>query len=270
MSTLHATTRAFDVEIVIVDHASERQDTAGTLRRLVRDHPVRIVRAEGEFNFARLLNAGRAAARGDILFSVNDDIEACNEGWLEPLARLLALPDTGCVGPCLLYPDRRIQHAGVVAGIGGMPDHVGKFRHWGDPGLPAILTHVRQVAAVTGAVLGARARNWDAAGGWREDFAVEYNDIDFCFQMAKRGLRNIYCPDSVLIHHESASRGAPAASSQWARIQADRNRFVAENWRNLMHDPWYPANYALSGVNLDLADPPRRPPLAEMPDFAAD
>ena len=264
VESLHATAQGFDVEFVVVDHASQLAATATVLRELAQAHPLKVVRAEGAFNFARLINQGRACATGDLLFSVNDDIEADNDRWLPAMVELLRLPDAGCVGPCLLFPDRRIQHAGVVLGMNGLTGHPGRLRRWDDPDLPGLLTRTRQVSALTGAMLGASAAHWDAAGGWNEELAVEFNDIAFCLTMSKAGLRNIYCAASVLIHHESLSRGPPEQSPLWPQIQSDRNRFIAAHWRDLLRDPWYPANLTLRNDSLDLAKPPRRLPLAEL------
>jgi GT2 family glycosyltransferase len=49
---------------------------------------------------------------------------------------------------------------------------------------------------------------FDAVGGLDEaGFAVAFNDVDLCLKLQAAGWRNIYEPRSVLVHHESKSRG---------------------------------------------------------------
>ena len=261
---LHARRGDVKLEFVIVDHASQKAETQETLRRLQAAYGVNIVRAEGDFNFSRLMNLGRAAATGDYLFSVNDDIEARSDNWLHPLLAWLDQPGTGSVGPCLLYPGGTIQHAGVVVGICGFADHFGRGTRWDKPQVPALLRQTRTVSAVTGAVLGAKADVWDRAGGWDENLTVEFNDTEFCLRLGSLGLRNIYCADSVLIHHESVSRGDPKHSRQWPRIRLDRQAFINANSRALSYDRWHPANLSLRTTRLRLAEPPRRLPIEMM------
>ena len=270
VQSLHATAADMPVRFVIVDHASVRPETRDALAQLSRDFPVDVVRAEGDFNFSRLMNIGRAHVRGDLIFSVNDDIEARQEGWLEPLLHLLGDTRTGVAGPTLLFPDGSLQHAGVAIGFDKIAGHPGHMQSPHSPDLPPFLLKARQVSAVTGAMLGVRAEVWDAAGGWDENLPVDFNDVDFCLRIAALGFRNIYCPASVLVHHESASRGRARDSRHWPQMQRDQNAFIRRHWATLAHDPWLPPNLALRNKRLAFAEPPRRARLMDMPRFPAE
>ena len=270
VQSLHATAGGLPVRFVIVDHASAKPETRGGLAQLTRDFPVDVVRAEGEFNFSRLMNAGRARARGEMIFSINDDIEARQEGWLEPLLRLLEDKKTGVVGPTLLFPDESLQHAGVAIGFDKIAGHPGHMQSPDSTELPPFLLKTRQVSAVTGAMLGVRAEVWDAAGGWDETLPVDFNDADFCLRIAALGFRNIFCAGSKLVHHESASRGRARDSRHWPQMQKDQNAFIRRHWTSLAHDPWFPPNLALRNKRLALAEPPRRARLMDMARFPAE
>ena len=66
-------------------------------------------------------------------------------------------------------------------------------------------------------------------GGFDEkEFAVSYNDIDFCLRLRGRGYSLVYTPHARLLHHESAARGyhggipseARAMRQPWAALVA--------------------------------------------------
>ena len=75
------------------------------------------------FNFAALNNAAAAESGADVLAFVNNDVEATEPDWLEPLLAHAQREEVGAVGPLLVRPDGRVQHAGVAIGIHGTAGH---------------------------------------------------------------------------------------------------------------------------------------------------
>ena len=116
--------------------------------------------------------------------------------------------EIGCVGAKLLYPDDRLQHGGVIVGLGGGAGHSHKFAGKGSRGYSGHLSVVRNVSAVTAACMMLRKEIYENAGGLDEkSFKVAFNDVDFCLRVEKLGYRNLWTPFAELVHHESASRG---------------------------------------------------------------
>jgi GT2 family glycosyltransferase len=70
-----------------------------------------------------LNNWAESQCSGEVLCFMNDDIEVVTPNWLEKLLARLTLDKVGAVGPMLYYPDNRIQHAGVILGVGGAAGH---------------------------------------------------------------------------------------------------------------------------------------------------
>ena len=174
--------------------------------------------------------------------------------WLGEMVALALQPDVGCVGARLLYPDGRIQHAGVVVGLGGVAGHGHRFAPANVPGYLGRLNAVHEVSAVTAACLLIRRDAFDAVHGLDEDLTVAFNDVDFCLRVRAAGYRNLWTPFAALIHHESVSRGrdlTPAKAKRFAgEFAMMRRRWGAD----LLHDPYYSPHltYDLEDFSLRL------------------
>ena len=81
------------------------------------------------FNWSRFNNLAVAEAKGEYLLFLNDDIEITDPDWLDTLLAEAQRPEVGVVGPRLLYPDRRVQHAGMFLAAIGQGRHA--FRYAG-------------------------------------------------------------------------------------------------------------------------------------------
>ena len=229
------------LDIVVIDHESRQDQTREYLASL--DAHVRILRYEGPFNFSRMNNEAvrRFGGGYDHLLFLNNDIEAHEQGWFERLGALCARPDVGVAGATLLYPDRRIQHAGVVIGLGGFAEHVYKFapyelRGARNPGPGCALVSVRDVSAVTAACMMMRRDVFEQVGGFDEALAIGFNDTDICLRTSELGLRTLNDGLAVLTHHESATR----RKSGQVLHPEDSARF-AERWKDRLSgtDPYY-------------------------------
>ncbi|MGO8825633.1 MAG: glycosyltransferase [Acidimicrobiales bacterium] len=194
-------------EYLLVDNGSVQPETATLLERLAGRPDVRILADDRPFNWAVLNNSAASHATGDVLVFLNNDVEALAVGWLDALCAQAERPDVGAVGARLLYPNRRLQHCGVVIGLGGAAGHVlvGLDEH--APGYLAMAVTSRECSAVTGACLGTRRELFESQGRFDESLGIDLNDVDYCLRLRRAGLRVLYESRAELIHHESPSRG---------------------------------------------------------------
>lgn len=195
------------LEVIVVDNDS---DDAATLEFLAAlpGKGMQVIRYSGPFNYSAINNRAVAEARGEVLCLLNNDIEILAPDWLAIMASQVLRKEVGAVGAQLLYPDGRIQHAGVAIGIGNaaghahrfiLPDEEGYFRRHALP---------QFVSAVTGACLVVRRDRFLAVGGLdEENFPVAFNDVDLCLRLNRQGWQSLYEPRATLVHHESVSRG---------------------------------------------------------------
>jgi len=176
-----------------------------------------------KFNFSSLINRGLDLAGSGHVLLLNNDIEITHADWLKELVSCLDYEDTGIVGAKLLFPDDTLQHAGVTVGIGGLASH----RYYKCPsstrGHFGRLTARNSLLCVTGAVMlisdACRAR----VGRFNEDdFAVAYNDVDYCLRAHSAGFRVVWTPYACLYHHESVSRGKDRSRSRKAQFEREK------------------------------------------------
>jgi GT2 family glycosyltransferase len=170
-----------------------------------------------------------------VLVFLNNDTEVLAEDWLGRLVVTSLLPDVGAVGGMLLYPDGRIQHAGVVLGMGNAAGHFGAGAAATDPGWQGRNEVLHEVSAVTGACLAVARRKFMLVGGFdAEHFPIELGDIDLCLKLAEKGWRTRLDPRVRLVHKESASRGG--ATFRRLSVYARERRELHARWLHLLRD----------------------------------
>ncbi|MBV1703272.1 MAG: glycosyltransferase [Hyphomicrobiales bacterium] len=234
-----------DIEVVVVDNGSRDQRTLDLYRRLEAGRtPFRAIVEDGPFDFAAAINRGVAAADGEILLLLNNDIEIPDAGWLKEMASCFAYPDVGVVGAKLLYPDRTIQHAGVMVGFGGLAGHWYLNRPADFPGPMGRLRVRQSMSAVTGACMAISRAAWERVGPLDEArFKIAYNDVDFCLRAREAGFRVVWSPFATLVHHESASRGSDETPQNVERFRREqdalRERHRTDRFEDPAINPWY-------------------------------
>lgn len=246
-------------ELLIVDNQSSDAATLGYFARLEDRDNVRVLPYDAPFNYSRLNNVAAAEASGEVIGLVNNDIEAIHADWLGEMVSLAIQPSNGAVGAMLYYPDERIQHAGVIIGLGGVAGHAWTAMPRGFPGQQHRAQLTQNLTAVTAACLLVRRSVFMEVGGLDETFEVAFNDVDFCLRIAQLGYRNVWTPWAELYHYESATRGYEDNPRKKARFDGEVAR-MQERWgRSLLWDPAYSPNLGLNGHNFPLAMPPRLP-----------
>jgi len=245
LSDLRTRTDYPDIEIIVADNGTTDAKVLALYAESAKGAiPFRADIAPAPFNFSRQVNCGIARATGELVLLLNNDIEIADSGWLREMVSCFAYPGTGIVGAKLLYPNGRLQHAGVIVGLGGLAGHWFGGERANHPG-PMARLHVRQtLTAVTGACMLVSRACLDRTGPFDEDtFAVAYNDVDFCLRAGAKGFRTVWTPFATLIHHESASRGSDEGRANRERFARDkealRHRHDTRSYEDRAFSPWY-------------------------------
>lgn len=263
VESILARTAYSNFEFLIADNDSDDPDLFAFYARMQTRGRFRVLPCPGPFNYAAINNRAVRDAAGEFVGLLNNDLETIEPDWLDELVCHAARPEIGCVGAKLYYPDRRIQHAGVITGLGGVAGHAFKGFTREEPGTPQFRPHVvHNLSAVTAACLVVRREVYLRAGGMDESgLAVAFNDVDFCLKVQALGLRNLFTPFAELVHHESASRGAEDSPEKVQRFQREIDT-IKQRWGDaLLRDPAYNPNLTLDAEDFGLAYPPRVRPL---------
>jgi GT2 family glycosyltransferase len=233
------------IEIVIVDNGS-RDPRVLSLYETYRQSGLSFTTSikEEAFNFSRAVNRGISMARGELVLLLNNDVEILEPNWLKEMVSCFDFPETGIVGAKLLYPDRSIQHAGVIAGLGGLAGHWFVGREENFPGPMGRLWVRLSLSAVTGACMLISRACSERTGLFDEDvFGIAYNDVDYSLRAIRQGFRVIWTPFATLIHHESASRGSDVVPERIDRFLRDqrnlRERHGTDKFEDRAFNPWY-------------------------------
>ena len=245
LTSLFSRTEWPHYEVIVLENNSTDPATFAYYRAAQARWPrLRVVSYAGEFNFSAINNFGRRQAAGEYLLLLNNDIEVPegSGGWMTEMLSQCAHPGGADIcGAMLCYPDGTIQHAGVITGLGGYAGHSHKYHKYGGSGYMFRLATVQDFSAVTAACLLVRTAVFDAVHGLDEQFAVAFNDVDFCLRVRDAGGRIVWTPYAVLTHYESKSRGLDEKDRAKAqRFAGEQQRLYAVHTREgILQDPYY-------------------------------
>jgi len=231
-------------EIIIIDNQTTDLRTLEYLDDLITKYPnIRVVKYNKEFNYSAINNFAVAHAKGELIGLINNDVEVISHHWLTEMVQHALRESVGAVGAKLYYDDDRIQHAGVILGIGGVAGHSHKYFKKNAHGYFSRLKIIQNYSAVTSACLVLQRSIYEEVGGMNEEhLKIAFNDVDFCLKVQEKGYRNVWTPYVELYHHESVSRGAEDNKAKVARFAKER-QYMQETWNNrLKKDPYYNGN----------------------------
>ena len=240
--------------IVLIDNWSASDEALVFAAEMSNRSGLSVLRVEEPFNYSRLNNLAVAASDGELLLFMNNDIFVSEPSWLRAMVgEMLADPVVGVVGNKLLYPSGRVQHAGVILGVGGVADHAHRGLAANDAGYVARAICAQDVSAVTAACMLCRRTAFDEVGGFdEEELRVAFNDVDLCLKVGRAGYRVIWTPASVAEHRESVSRADDMLPGQQSRFFHENEVMVAR-WGDVA-DKYYNRSFSqYGGIFSDLA-----------------
>ena len=217
-------------EVIVIDNGSREETTKQLLEEYKNKYDNFIVkRLDCEFNYSYLNNEAVKIAHGEYLLFLNNDTEVIQGDFLDYMVGYGSLDHVGCVGIKLLYPDKLVQHAGVVLGFGGVAGHIYVANSYHDNGLFGRLVMPYNYTAVTAACLLIKKSKFLDVGGFDEKLKVALNDVDLNLKVLDKGYYNVCLSNVEMFHYESKSRGYEASKSKHERFLKEQE-YMKKKW----------------------------------------
>lgn len=205
---------------------------------------IRVVYYSGEFNYSKINNFGVKYTTAEYVLFLNNDTELLSANSIKEMLDIVRRNDVGAVGARLYYSDNTVQHAGVILGVGGIANHAFYNTDRGDVGYFFRSVSVQDLSAVTAACMLTKKTLFEQVGGFSEDLAVAFNDVDYCLKLRKINKLIVYTPFSEWYHYESKSRGYENTPEKQERLERESAVFMSR-WNELIEsgDPYYNPNF---------------------------
>lgn len=240
INSIFKTVLDIDYEIILADNGSTEKSLLKYIKQLTAKHPhISHFIIDIPFNFSRINNEAVKQTSGEYVLFLNNDIEAIHKDWLLDMMEYLEFEDVGMVGAKLLYGNNRVQHAGVILGVGHVAGHAFRYLKDESDGNLKKANCIQEIGAVTGACMLMKKDLFLKAQKFNEEnLAIAYNDIDLCIKIRELGYKIIYTPYAKLYHHESQSRSHDMSKSEIERYQTEVN-YMHQTWQEYLKDDPY-------------------------------
>ena len=234
-------------EIIVIENNSTDKEIFEYYEEIEKADNIRVVKYDGKFNYSDINNYGASFADGEYLLLLNNDTEIITPEWIEEMLMYAQRTDVGIVGAKLYYPDDTVQHAGVIVGLGGVAGHTHCHIKRDDSGYMGKMFYAQDLSAVTAACLMIKKSVFDSIGGFDCEFAVAFNDVDFCLRVREQDKLVVFTPYAELYHYESKSRGYEDTPEKKRRFAGEVDLFHKKWDKKFLDkgDPYYNPNLSL-------------------------
>ncbi len=247
IKSIESKTKYESYKIVLVNNQSKETDTLEYLKSVGEKYE--ILNYNEPYSFSKLNNWAVEQIDGDHVLLLNNDTEVINKGWLGAMLEYSQRPEVGAVGAKLLYKNGKIQHAGVVVGMGIGAAHPHRMMDSDQPGYLGNLKNPTNYLAVTAACIMVKRDLFLELGGLNSELDPAFQDVDFCIRLHKKGLWNVYTPYAKLYHYESVTRlskklkdGLESDKVNANKLQKLWPEFYRDSNKHVSHDPFFNPN----------------------------
>lgn len=204
-----------------------------------------------ELNKAAIRNYLATKAKGEYLLFINGHVNMTSPEFVKELLSLAQRKDTGAVGGMLINSSGKIEHAGVVLGIG--KDRAAGLVHYGFDkkyiGYMGRLCYIQDVSAVVSDMLMVKASDFLKVQGFDSNYTIGFSDVAFCLKLRRLGLLNIFNPYAVGI----CDRGQILLGSEDDFYKKDLSRFLDEFESEIKTgDPYYNVNLTRDSLDYSI------------------
>lgn len=239
----------FFIEIIIIDNSSN--DGSSNWLVGINDQRVKSICLPENRGFAAGCNAGISQTSGEYILLLNTDAFPTQQALEILVEHLEQHPETGIVGPQLLYANGRWQRSGgrMLSPNTAILDALGitSLEHTVTALLSKINLRAREIGYVDGACMLIRRAVIEQIGGLDERFFFFVEDAEFCHRARQNGWRVDYVPQSRVIHLRGGSSSQKNFQKSAAMQLASRKIFIEQVYGKSAWSKtafWLAANYS--------------------------
>lgn len=247
-------------EILIVVNEMDRSAGFPHYETLSTDQRIKIIPYQDSYNFSNGNNYAVRFAKGTVFIFLDENTEIITPCWIEQMLKLLLHPDVGTVGAKLINKNNTIHHAGILIRSDDAISFYSSGVHRTNPGFQLSLSLPRNVTAVCGSCFMTRKEVFDEVGGFSNEFAHSYGDIDFCMKSLRSGYLNVWTPFAELSFSKASEKEIVSGNKTIRKdLHLDKQLFL-KKWRQEILDGDFYYNPNLRSdqppeINLGQIDP---------------
>jgi GT2 family glycosyltransferase/glycosyltransferase involved in cell wall biosynthesis len=212
-----------NVEIVVIDNGSN-SDNFSKLALGARRFKILSLKSNHFFGGGN--NFGASKCDSKYLIFMNNDVIVESDISDCLVSILKSSSDIGTVGPLFIYPNRKVQEAGVLINKDGSVNMLGRNAE-----LPEGWLQKEQVVDYTSAACVAiRRLDFEEIGGF--DYIFEpayYEDADLCLRVQSLlGKQSIFTPQASVIHLEHQTSTDPEIGIDFSKVvELNKSKFTS-------------------------------------------
>ena len=186
------------LEIILVDNMSQSSEE---IRQIAKAHPeVVLMGNEQNLGFSGGMNKGIARASGEYVLLTEDDVMLADDCIAQFVRYFQSNARAGVASGVMLN-----RNAGTIRSAGGFIELDGRYALRlveGDVGGEDRFSTPFEVGYIPGAMVFCRAVLFEDVGGFREDFFMYVEDVEFCQRVSKAGYPIAIVPTARSLHVE--------------------------------------------------------------------
>ena len=207
-------------------------------KEMLEKYPGSITRVDAvSLNIPGALNHGAARASGDLLFFLDDTFEIVSPQSVESLVEQIQRTEVGAVGGKVYYANGWVEHSGVIFGPFDLFDYAYRATPDG-PGYAGLQNMIGNYSAVMGYGMMTRKKLFMDIGGFDEELARAYWDVDYCLKLREQGYLMTYTPYARFRHH------IPVKAINEMIVEPEATLFRSR-WQHIIdRDPYFNPNFS--------------------------
>lgn len=244
-------------ELIIVDNQSDDPELPSYLNGLAENNSnIKLISYSQEFNYAEINNLAVGQAAGSHIVLLNNDTVVLQDEWLQGMLSNLQRDNVGVVGARLVSPHKKLEHAGLVLGMGA--DGIAKQPHIGLPmgehGYMGRAMAMQEFSAVSSACLMIEKKLYQAVSGLDEKLSnILFSDVDLSLKLKAQGYKIVWVPYVTLIHHGLRYHQKAELDKKKQEQSEKENDFMLGKWLpQLARDPAYNRNLSLKTTDFQV------------------